>query len=54
MSERGPRSKLLRPALCLLLPASGPARAQTREQLEVRGHPEYTVWGRKSYYAPGP
>ncbi|HWS89040.1 MAG TPA: VWA domain-containing protein [Pyrinomonadaceae bacterium] len=23
-------------------------------QIEVRGHPEYTVWGRKSYYAPGP
>lgn len=22
--------------------------------IEVRGHPEYTVWGRKSYYAPGP
>jgi Ca-activated chloride channel family protein len=21
--------------------------------IEVRGHPEYTVWGRKSYYAPG-
>lgn len=21
--------------------------------VEVRGHPEYTVWGRKSYYAPG-
>ena len=25
-----------------------------RVQVEVRGHPEYTVWGRKSYYAPGP
>jgi VWFA-related protein len=25
-----------------------------RVQIEVRGHPEYTVWGRKSYYAPGP
>ena len=24
-----------------------------RVQIEVRGHPEYTVWGRKSYYAPG-
>ena len=24
-----------------------------RVQVEVRGHPEYTVWGRKSYYAPG-
>jgi VWFA-related protein len=23
-----------------------------RVQIEVRGHPEYTVWGRKSYYAP--
>ena len=22
--------------------------------IEVRGHPEYTVWGRKSYYAPEP
>lgn len=22
--------------------------------LEVRGHPEYVVWGRKAYYAPGP
>jgi VWFA-related protein len=22
--------------------------------VEVRGHPEYVVWGRKSYYAPGP
>lgn len=22
--------------------------------IEVRGHPEYVVWGRKSYYAPGP
>jgi VWFA-related protein len=21
-------------------------------KIEVRGHPEYTVWGRKSYYAP--
>lgn len=25
-----------------------------RVQMEVRGHPEYTVWGRKSYYAPEP
>ncbi|MFL6335584.1 MAG: VWA domain-containing protein [Pyrinomonadaceae bacterium] len=25
-----------------------------RVQVEVRGHPEYTVIGRKSYYAPGP
>ncbi|HEX8722209.1 MAG TPA: VWA domain-containing protein [Pyrinomonadaceae bacterium] len=25
-----------------------------RVGIEVRGHPEYTVWGRKSYYAPGP
>lgn len=25
-----------------------------RVQVEVRGHPEYTVWGRKSYYAPEP
>jgi hypothetical protein len=25
-----------------------------RVSIEVRGHPEYTVWGRKSYYAPGP
>jgi VWFA-related protein len=25
-----------------------------RVQVEVRGHPEYTVLGRKSYYAPGP
>ena len=25
-----------------------------RVQVEVRGHPEYLVWGRKSYYAPGP
>jgi VWFA-related protein len=24
-----------------------------RVGIEVRGHPEYTVWGRKSYYAPG-
>ena len=24
-----------------------------RVSIEVRGHPEYTVWGRKSYYAPG-
>jgi hypothetical protein len=24
-----------------------------RVQIEVRGHPEYTVWGRKAYYAPG-
>lgn len=23
-------------------------------KVEVRGHPEYTVWGRKSYYAPAP
>jgi hypothetical protein len=23
-------------------------------RVEVRGHPEYQVWGRKSYYAPGP
>jgi hypothetical protein len=22
--------------------------------VEVRGHPEYVVWGRKAYYAPGP
>ena len=22
-------------------------------KIEVRGHPEYTVWGRKSYYVPG-
>lgn len=22
--------------------------------IEVRGHPEYVVWGRKAYYAPGP
>jgi VWFA-related protein len=22
--------------------------------IEVRGHPEYTIWGRKSYYAQGP
>jgi VWFA-related protein len=25
-----------------------------RVQIEVLGHPEYEVWGRKSYYAPGP
>jgi VWFA-related protein len=25
-----------------------------RVSVEVRGHPEYTVWGRKAYYAPGP
>lgn len=25
-----------------------------RVSIEVQGHPEYTVWGRKSYYAPGP
>ena len=25
-----------------------------RVRIEVRGHPEYTVWGRKAYYAPGP
>ncbi|MET0645937.1 MAG: VWA domain-containing protein [Pyrinomonadaceae bacterium] len=25
-----------------------------RVQIDVRGHPEYTVWGRKSYYAPKP
>jgi len=25
-----------------------------RVSIEVRGHPEYTVWGRKSYYAPEP
>ena len=25
-----------------------------RMNIEVRGHPEYTVWGRKAYYAPGP
>jgi len=25
-----------------------------RVQIEVRDHPEYTVWGRKSYYAPEP
>lgn len=25
-----------------------------RVQVEVRGHPEYLVWGRKSYYAPKP
>lgn len=25
-----------------------------RVQIEVRGHPEYMVWGRKSYYAPEP
>ncbi|MDT5272010.1 MAG: hypothetical protein QOH49_4196 [Acidobacteriota bacterium] len=25
-----------------------------RVSIEVRGHPEYMVWGRKSYYAPGP
>lgn len=24
-----------------------------RVSVEVRGHPEYVVWGRKSYYAPG-
>jgi len=23
-------------------------------KIEVRDHPDYTVWGRKSYYAPGP
>jgi hypothetical protein len=23
-----------------------------RVRIEVRGHPEYVVWGRKSYYAP--
>jgi hypothetical protein len=22
--------------------------------IEVLRHPEYTVWGRKTYYAPGP
>jgi VWFA-related protein len=25
-----------------------------RVLIEVRNHPDYTVWGRKSYYAPGP
>jgi hypothetical protein len=25
-----------------------------RVSIEVRGHPEYAVWGRKSYFAPGP
>jgi VWFA-related protein len=25
-----------------------------RVGVEVRGHPEYKVWGRKAYYAPGP
>ena len=25
-----------------------------RVSIGVRGHPEYTVWGRKAYYAPGP
>ena len=28
--------------------------SRRRVSIEVRGHPEYTVWGRKSYYAPGP
>ena len=27
--------------------------ARRRVNIEVRGHPEYTVWGRKAYYAPG-
>jgi VWFA-related protein len=27
---------------------------QRRVSIEVRGHPEYTIWGRKSYYAQGP
>jgi VWFA-related protein len=27
---------------------------QRRVSIEVRGHPEYTVWGRSSYYAPDP
>lgn len=35
---------------------SNKERDGTRREvkIEVRGHPEYTVWGRKSYYAPGP
>ncbi|MBV9928926.1 MAG: VWA domain-containing protein [Acidobacteria bacterium] len=35
---------------------SNKARDGTRRlvHIEVRGHPEYTVWGRKSYYAPDP
>jgi VWFA-related protein len=35
---------------------SNKARDGTRRlvHIEVRGHPDYTVWGRKSYYAPGP
>ncbi|MFL6335936.1 MAG: hypothetical protein ACJ754_21725 [Pyrinomonadaceae bacterium] len=28
--------------------------SRRRVSIEVRDHPEYTVWGRKSYYAPGP
>jgi VWFA-related protein len=28
--------------------------SRRRVSIEVRGHPEYTVWGRKAYYAPGP
>jgi VWFA-related protein len=28
--------------------------SRRRVQIEVRGHPDYTVRGRKSYYAPGP
>jgi VWFA-related protein len=27
---------------------------QRRVSIEVLGHPEYTIWGRKSYYAQGP
>ncbi|HEX7314113.1 MAG TPA: VWA domain-containing protein [Pyrinomonadaceae bacterium] len=29
-------------------------KQRRRVQIEVSGHPEYTVWGRKSYYAPKP
>ena len=36
-------------------PASKERDGKRREvKIEVRGHPEYTVWGRKSFYVPGP
>jgi hypothetical protein len=44
MSERAPRSK----------PSNEERdRPRRRVQMEVRGDPEHTVRGRKSYYAPG-
>jgi VWFA-related protein len=36
-------------------PANKQHDGKRREvKIEVRGHPEYMIWGRKSYYAPNP